>query len=201
MPKLGFSSCSPSIFGHSDHYHCCKPLFFKGVKDMWQRFSLGVGTLFLLSYAKLFHIIITIFSSIPVVYPNGYYKTVWLYDGNVKYLKGEHIPLFIAALLILILLSIPFTLSLLCIQWLQRLSHLKLLNWVNTIQPLFDAFTGPNKLKHRYWPGLLLLLRVCLYIAFSCNVLGDPKINLIVITIVLSIMLLYCTMVGGVYKS
>ena len=97
-----------------------------------------LATLFLLSYAKLFRIIITIFSSTPVVYPNGYYKTVWLYDGNVEYLKGEHIPLFIAALLILILLSVPFTLSLLCIQWLQRLSHLKLLNWVNTIQPLFE---------------------------------------------------------------
>ena len=160
-----------------------------------------LATLFLLSYAKLFRIIITIFLSTPIVYPDGYRMIVWLYDGNVEYLKGKHIPLFIAALFILIVLSIPFTLSLLCIQWLQRLSHLKLLNWVGKIQPLFDAYTGPYNLKHRYWTGLLLLLRVCLYIAFSCNVLGDPKINLIVIIVVISNLLFYCTMVGGVYKS
>ena len=57
-------------------------------------------TLFVLSYAKLFRIIIwfTIFSSTPIVYPSGYNKTVWLYDGSVEYLKREHVPLFIAAL-------------------------------------------------------------------------------------------------------
>ena len=160
-----------------------------------------LATLFLLSYAKLFRIIVTVFSSTPIVYPDGYHKTVWLYDGNIEYLNGKHIPLFIAALLILILLSIPFTVTLLCIQWLQRLTHLKLFSWVGRIQPLFDAYTGPYKLKHRYWTGLLLVLRACLYIAFSCNILGDPKINLVVIIVVISILFLYCTVIGGVYKS
>ena len=160
-----------------------------------------LATLFLLSYTKLFRIIITIFSSTPIIYPDGYRTNVWLYDGNIDYLKGKHIPLFIAALSILLLLSIPFTVTLLSIQWLQKLTHLKLFNWVGRIQPLFDAYTGPYKLKHRYWTGLLLLLRVCLYIAFSCNVLGDPKINLVVIIAAISNLLFYCTMIGGVYKS
>ena len=150
-----------------------------------------LATLFLLSYTKLFRIIITIFSSTPIIYPDGYRKNVWLYDGNIDYLKGKYIPLFIAALLILLLLSIPFTVTLLCIQWLQRLIHLKLFNWVGRIQPLFDAYTGPYKLKHRYWTGLLLLLRVCLYIAFSCNVLGDCQ-NLLFLYDVISCLYPVC---------
>ena len=160
-----------------------------------------LATLFLLSYTKLIRVIITIFSLTPIVYPDGYQNNVWLYDGNVDYLKGKHIPLFIAALLFLVFLSIPFTLPLLCVQRLQRSSHLTLFSWVVKLQPLFDAYTGPYKLKHRYWTGVLLLSRACLYIAFSCNVFGDPKLNLLVIVIVTSNLLTYCAIVGGVYKS
>ena len=89
-----------------------------------------LATLFLLSYAKLLRTIITIFSSTVLTYPNGYIRRVWLYDGNVDFLKGKHIPLFTVALIFLILVSIPFTVTLACIQWLQKISHYKLLFWV-----------------------------------------------------------------------
>ena len=42
-----------------------------------------------------------------LVYSDGYIRRVWLCNGNVDYLEGKHIPLFIVALLLLI--SIPYT--------------------------------------------------------------------------------------------
>ena len=159
-----------------------------------------LATLFLLSYAKLLRIIITIFSSTQLVYPDGYIRWVWLYDGNVDYLQGKHTGLFVAALLLLVLVSIPYTVSLLCIQWLQKISHYKLLFWVVKLQPLFDAYTGPYKIKHRYWTGLLLLVRVFLYLIFSINTLGDPAINLLSTVVVVTCLLAYTSLVGGVYK-
>ncbi len=121
-----------------------------------------LATLFLLSYAKILRIVITVFSSTILTFPDNFKKRVWLYDSNIDFLTGKHIPLFIATLLMLILLSIPYTLSLFNIQLLQRISHYRLFSWVHRLMPLFDAYTGPYKHKHRYWSGLLLLIRVVL---------------------------------------
>ena len=160
-----------------------------------------LATLFLLSYAKLLRITITVFSSTQLLYPDGYKRWVWLYDGNVDYLQGKHIALFIAALVLLVLVSIPYTVTLLCIQWLQKISHYKLLFCVIKLQPLFDAYTGPYKIKHRYWIGILLLVRVFLYLIFSINTLGDPAINLLSTVVVVTCLLAYTSLIGGVYKS
>ena len=159
-----------------------------------------LATLFLLSYAKMLRTIITIFSSTTLTYPDGYVKRVWLYDGNVGFLTGKHLPLFIVALMFLIFVSIPFTAILLCIQWLQKVSHIKIVAWVTKLQPLFDAYTGPYKLKHRYWVGLLLLVRVCLFLVFSLNTYGDPTINLLAIIACMLTLFAYLSIIGGVYK-
>ena len=126
-----------------------------------------LATLFLLSYAKILQIVITVFSSTILIYPDNFKKRVWLYDSNMEFLTGKHIPLFIVTLLMLILLSIPYTLTLINIQLLQRISHYRFLSWVHRLMPLFDAYTGPYKHKHRYWTGLLLLIRVILLTTFS----------------------------------
>ena len=159
-----------------------------------------LATLFLLSYAKMLRIVITIFSSTTLTYPDDYVRRVWLYDGNVHFLKGKHVPLFVVALIFLVLVSIPFTAVLLCIQWLQKISHCKLFFWVIKLQPLFDAYTGPYKIKHRYWTGLLLLIRVCLFVIFSLNTLGDPIINLLTIVICTFTISAYLSIIGGIYK-
>ena len=159
-----------------------------------------LATLFLLSYAKLLRLIITIFSSTELVYPDGYTRKVWLYDGNVDYLRGWHIPLFITALVLLVFISLPFTAVLLFIQWLQKWSHVKLLFWVRRLYPLFDAYTGPYKIKHRYWTGLLLLVRVCLFLIFSVNSLGDPTINVLAVVATTFCLLTYISLIGGIYK-
>ena len=59
-----------------------------------------LATLFLLSYAKLLRSIINPSFVITLEYPSDS-KKVWLVDGNVPYLKGKHIPLFLISLLAL----------------------------------------------------------------------------------------------------
>ena len=100
-----------------------------------------------------------------------------------------------------LLLSVPYTLALLSIQWLQRFSHHRLLFWVHRIMPLFDAYTGPYKAKHRYWTGLLLLARVIFLPVFFINFTNNPGINLLTVAIMSSILLAYFAFVGGAYKS
>ena len=159
-----------------------------------------LATLFLLSYAKLLRLVITIFSSTELIYPDGYHKRVWLYDGNVDYLTGKHISLFIAALILLIFVSAPYTTVLLFIQCLQKWSSFRVFVWIRKFHPLFDAYTGPYKVKHRYWTGLLLLIRVILSFVFSLNSLGDPTMNLLAVVAVASCLLAYIAIVGGIYK-
>ena len=159
-----------------------------------------LATLLLLSYAKLLRLTITIFSSTTLEYPDGSVRRVWLYDGNVDYLKGKHIPLFMTALLVLLVLSLPYTALLLFIQCLQQKSKYRALFWIGKFKPLFDAYTGPYKDKHRYWTGLLLLVRGVLFLIFSVNVFGDPAINLFAIATMMSLLLIYVAVSKHVYR-
>ena len=160
-----------------------------------------LATLFLLSYTKLLRLIITILLSTTLEYPDGSIRRVWLYDGNVDYLKGKHIPLFMAAVLVLLVLSLPYTAVLLFIQCLQQKSKYRILFWIWKFKPLFDAYTGPYKDKHRYWTGLLLLVRGIVLLAFTVNVFGNPATNLLTITITTSCVLFYLAIMGRIYKN
>ena len=156
-----------------------------------------LATLFLLSYAKLLRLTITVFQPTHLLDNHK----VWHYDGNVAYLGKQHILLMLVALLIFMVFFIPYTFIIFGIQWLQIFSHYKLFRWVNKLKPLFDAYTGPYKDKHRYWTGLLLLVRIGLFIVFSTNTSGDPAINLLAIIIVIICLFAYLAIFGGVYKT
>ena len=132
-------------------------------------------------------------------YPTGR-KAVWLFDANIEYAKGKHLPLFLTALLVLIFFSIPYTLFLLTAQWMQYYFDFKLFKWIHRVKPIIDAHTGPYKNKYRFWTGLLLLFRVVLVIVFSTNVTGDPRINTLAIIVATSVLLLLA-LTGGVYKN
>ena len=161
-----------------------------------------LGTLFLLTYTKLLRLEITVVSYTSITYPNGHPdKTVWLYDGNVDYLKGKHIPLFIATVLLLVLLSVPYTLSLVSIQWLFKISHYRPMSWVHKLKPFFDAYTGPYRARHRYWTGLLLLTRILLLVSFSLNHSNNPSINILIIGVTSALLLIWLFLSGGVFQS
>ena len=69
------------------------------------------------------------------------------------------------------------------------------------LKPLFDAYTGPYKDRHRYWTGLLLLVRIVLFLIFSLNTRGDSNINLLAIIIAVLTLLAYMVLAGGVYRK
>ena len=147
--------------------------------QLFRRHAVKVlATLFLLSFAKLQCTIITALSFTFLTYPNGT-KSVWLYDSNIDYLHGKHIPLFIAALLALLFLLIPYTLVLFFIQCLTKLDC-RIFFWVKKLKPLFDAYTGPFKDRYRFWTGFLLIVRTILFLIFT---LGNPGLNLAAISV------------------
>lgn len=161
-----------------------------------------LATLVLLSYAKLLRTVITAFSSATLEYPDRT-ELVWLYDGNVHFFGGKHLALFIVSLGFLFLDFLPYTTLLLTSQWLQMWSNWKLLSWLNNlkVKTFLDAHHAPYKPKHRYWTGLLLLVRFGILLTSAVNSKVDPGINLIVIGTLLLLLYAMTWNFGGVYKS
>ena len=160
-----------------------------------------LATLFLLSYAKLLRAVITILSFTYLDYPDRHSKLVWLFDGNVDYLRGKHIPLFIAAIVVLITVLIPYTLVVFFMQCLRRKSGYKMQAWVRRLKPVMDPYGGPYKDKYQFWTGLLLVVRVLLFLAFAFNSSGNPALNLLLVAISATALLcLQLAFFSGVYK-
>ena len=161
-----------------------------------------LATLILLSYTKILRTLITAVYLTHLEYP-AYKRSVWLHDASVDYVTGKHVPLFLMAVLFFLFLFLPYTLLLLFGQWLQAISHLRLFSWVNSprLKPFMDAYHAPYKAKHRYWPGLLLVLRFALLLVFALNPQQDPNINLLVILLGSAILQLWAWISGGVYKN
>ena len=75
-----------------------------------------LATLVLLSFNKILQNIITIVSPTELLYYSTTSETnttatshwKWLYDGNVSFLVGKHIPLFLTALLVSIVFVFPY---------------------------------------------------------------------------------------------
>ena len=89
-----------------------------------------LATLFLLSYTKLQRTIISAFSFTFIQHEDGTVTPVWLYDGNVPFLKGIHGVLFAASIITFLFVIVPFTLLVLFSPCLQ--SHPK-------VDPLVQA--------------------------------------------------------------
>ena len=179
--------------------------YYGAVARMFGRNPIAVlATLFLLSYAKLLRTIIAVLSFTYLEYPDGTEVAVWLYDGNVRYLKGKHIPMFLTALLVLLLLFLPYTLLLLFGQWIQAHSEKRIFSWISNyrVKPFLDAYHAPYRDEYRYWPGLLLVLRCTLFLVFAFNVLGNPSVNLLAISVCTLVFVVILTqLTGKVYTN
>ena len=145
-----------------------------------------LATLFLLSYAKFFRTIIAALSVAYVEYPHGLRVAVWVNDGNIRYLTGRHIPLFIAAVFSIAFVFLPYTSLLIFGHWIQAKSEWKVFSWVTrpSIKSLLDAYHGPYTSKQRYWTGLLLLLRFGVFIVYSDDSIGLLAISLTAFVII-----------------
>ena len=142
-----------------------------------------LATLFLLSYAKILRTTATALAITYLEYPDGE-RAVWSYDGSLSYFNSRHGPLFLVALLFLLLLFFPYTLLLFLGQWIQAKSDWKFLSWINkpSIKIFLDAHYAPYADKHRYWTGLILLIRFILFLIFILNALGEASVNLLYIS-------------------
>ena len=160
-----------------------------------------LATLFLLSFAKLQRTIIATLSFTFLNFLDGSRKKVWVYDGNIDYLEGRHIPLFLTGLVAFIFLLLPYTLVLIFAQHLRRRTGIRMLFWVRRLKPFFDAYTGPYKDKYSFWIGLLLLVRSSLFLVFAFNALGDPAVNLLATTLTGFLLANILQCLRGVYKK
>ena len=141
-----------------------------------------LATLFLLSYMKLLHTVIDATSVAMIAhYPQNTSYAVWYLDGNLRYCQHPHIFLFIAAIATLVFLWLPYTLLLLFIQPLRRVSHLRPLKWINKLAPVFDAYFSPLKDKHHYWFGTTLLVRGILLVILTTTSAANPELNTFVL--------------------
>ena len=161
-----------------------------------------LSTLILLSYNKILHTIVTSVSSTELQYKK-HSKTVWLYDGTVPFLGGKHSLMFGFAVMVLLFMVLPYTLLLLCGQCILLKSNWRIFFWINNskVKAFLDSYHGPYRVKHRYWPGLLLLLRVILLppVAFAHSY--DGSVNLLAVSTVVIAILTWAWMAGGIYKN
>ena len=153
-----------------------------------------LATLFLLSYIKILRTIVASFLFTNIKVFNGiknHTLTVWSLDGNHLYCHYPHVLLFIAALAILVCLWLPYTLLLLLVQWLRRLSHFKVLRWITRFNPVYDAYLAPLKHKHHYWFGTLLLVRGILFIMFLATSTVYPRVNMLLLQLIAGLLICY----------
>ena len=155
-----------------------------------------LATLVLLSYTKFLQTIITAFSNAILVYPDDSRRYVWLPDATIRYITSKHAFLFVAAIFIL-LISLIYTLLLFLWQWF-LCCPMKRVKWIRNqkLSSFMEMYLIPYTPKHRYWTGLLLLIRVSIYLVSAFNPSSDPRITLSSTIFIMSFLFLYIAMFG-----
>ena len=130
-----------------------------------------LATLIMLSYEKLSRRTFSLLAFTHLEYSSGDIS-VWLFDPSLDYMKGKFISLAVVASFVIIA-GIIFNITLLFSkQIVARSKYASLNNFI-------ESFHAPFKPNHKYWAGLLLLVRNISY--FTCEFLnagGNPEINL-----------------------
>ena len=131
---------------------------------------------------------------------NDFYWNVWSVDGNIEYLSGKHIPLFVISILFL-LTGLIYTVVIFCSQWLQQYGGKYCSSRFDLyvrLKPFIDLYTGPYKDKYRFWTGLLLIVRLIVTAVFAYTTGSLPQVNNY-ITMFVSVVLL--SFVRGKYRD
>ena len=161
-----------------------------------------LATLILLSYAKLLQTIITAFSSATLVYPDGSKTILWLPDATTEYFTSKHAVLFFTTILIL-LVGLLYTLLLFSWQWFLCCPR-KRVKWIRNpkLSAFMEIYHVPYTPNHRYWTGLLLLVRVSVYLVSAFNPSGDPRVTLSATNFIISSLVIYIATFGvRMYKN
>ena len=159
-----------------------------------------LATFFLLSYTKILKTIITGLSVTEIkiaradnVSDKLVPHKVWTYDGNVDYLTGKHLFLFLASLFFLVVVFIPYTLLLTFGQYLLSMRSRKGLRWIVksvVFISIMDTYHAPYKKRYRFWTGLTLLIRFALFTLFITNTSNILVTNMFVVVLITSLLLI-----------
>ena len=139
-----------------------------------------LATLILFSYTKIVLTVCNVlFRYSTVVHlPSNKTEMVWSLSTTTPLFGVKFLALFIACIILLLIL-LPFNVILL---FTRKLSHFKL---VTKLKPLLDTYFGTYKDKAYYWTGLLLLIRI---IVFILSAFGKD-ISFIATSILLAVLL------------
>ena len=162
----------------------------------------ALATLILLCYTYISRSITDIFMGAIVEYPSGLRQIVWCPDATVKFLQGKHIPLFLTAIVIVIV-CLAYTLVLFSWQWLLQAPNVRIFKWIrNTkLNSFMEAYHAPYRPKYRYWTGLLLFARIIIDFQLEINVSGNGRYSLLTVGVVISSLLfLKANLSNRIYK-
>ena len=144
----------------SDRYICVTRLVGENATKV-------LATLFLLSYSKMLRVSLGSLNfrviNVHINSTTSILMSRWVLDGNIAYFDGNKHSLLFAIGLLFIMITLPVTMSLLCLKHVYSLSNCcRLFSWIDKLKPFLDTHTGPYKDKARFWTGLLLLVRISL---------------------------------------
>ena len=171
-----------------------------------------LATLILVSYTKLFNVLLASASLLYLQPANGSRNvnvtrldvfTQFIEQNNDSDFKATAYFLLILFIFIL-LLSIIFTALVFFWQWLLRYQDKAIFKWVRyqKLHHFLEPYHAPYAAQYRYWTGLLLFARALLYLISFLNFSLDPRVELMaVIFIVGGLILLKAVTAKRVYKN
>lgn len=156
------------------------------------------ATFFLLSYTKFLGASFDILMATHVYSSEGGKSTLAsYYDANLKYFQGDHLPLGVTALAVLIifvviptliLLLYPFRYSQIVLRKL-KLNSTLLDSFVSPFYKCYKDGSDPNTYDCRWFSALFLILRIILPLVYAFT-LGSVFLPLAVIIIFIFVMIL-----------
>ena len=160
-----------------------------------------LATFLFLSFTKLLRAIIAALNlAIINSFPGNTKYIVWAVDGNYLYGQHPHIFLLLAAIALLVLLWIPYTLLLLTVQWVRRIDHYWPLTIIAKYKPVYDAYFAPLRDGHHYWFGVLLLTQGLFLVVSSLTLNVIPIASEALLLVVVILLLCYMNTMQ-VYKK
>ena len=162
-----------------------------------------LATLILLSYTKLLETVIRSLSFVSLNYPNGTRVIKWLPDPSYAYSDWK-IVLLVCLAIVILSFGLVYTFLTFSWQWLVRVSGSKFFKWTRNqkLHAFIDTHHTPNTARHRYWTGLLLLVRVIVYLIPAFSVSVNPRISLLSTALIMCSLLLYKTILTTrVYRN
>ena len=171
----------------------------------------GLSAFFVICYAQCTKVTLVVLTPI-IVYGKGYKKLEYAvyYQGNIPYMKGDHLRSAIPALFFLVtfvavppilLLVYPLCYKIFALLRIEETRFIRLTCRViplEKIKPLFDSFQSCFKDNYRFMAGVYFLYRLAVHVPF---VLADTFTKYYVILEIELVLILTIQAINYVYKK